>query len=288
MKVIGISDLHGNLIDIPKCDILCVAGDIIPLNIQRNNEESEKWWKTKFLDWANKIDCGKIFIVPGNHDFFLEYLYKKEKEKYQEFINHIFTMSFGKVEILIDVLTEYKGIKIYGFPWIKQIEFQEGRWAFEVQQNTKYCIIPYCDILITHDSPEYNNTLNYFNYYKPRYWFYGHWHEGSSKLKEHKYNCSILNNYYNLNNKPLTIIEVNMEKTKYELLQEFAEKIKEYAATTLNNNEIYKKFCSEIDSIFTQTLENPKDKEDEIPWNESEVINDLDYKYGEGIDDEWD
>ena len=62
MKVIGISDLHGNLIDIPKCDILCIAGDIIPLNIQRNNEESEKWWKTKFLDWANKIDCGKIFI----------------------------------------------------------------------------------------------------------------------------------------------------------------------------------------------------------------------------------
>ena len=284
MKVIGISDLHGNLINIPKCDILCIAGDIIPLNIQRNNDESEKWWKTKFIEWANQIDCGKIFVVPGNHDFYLEYLYK-DKDKYQEFINQIYTLTIGKVEILIDTLTEYKGLKIYGFPWIAKITFQEGKWAFEVQQNTKYCTIPHCDILITHDSPEYNNTLNYFNYYKPRYWFYGHWHEGSSNLKEYKYNCSILNNYYNLNNKPLRTVEINMKKTKYELLQEFAEAIKENLE--IDNRENYEKAKSKIDEILVKFLENPRDKEDEIPWNESEVINDLDYRYEEAIDEEW-
>ena len=70
MKIVGISDLHGNLINIPKCDMLCIAGDIIKLDYQRNNEASDKWWRTRFIKWANKIDCSKIFVVPGNHKLF--------------------------------------------------------------------------------------------------------------------------------------------------------------------------------------------------------------------------
>ena len=70
MKIIGVSDIHGNLIDIPKCDVLCIAGDIINLNDQKNFLKSEHWWKTRFLTWAMKQPCDKIIIVPGNHKLF--------------------------------------------------------------------------------------------------------------------------------------------------------------------------------------------------------------------------
>lgn len=278
MKIIGISDLHGNLINISKCDILCIAGDIIPLNIQKNYIKSDKWWRTKFVQWSNSINCGKIFVVPGNHDFYLEYLYK-DKNKYQEFINQIYTITFGKVEILIDILTEYKGLKIYGCPWIAPIGFQDHKWAFEeynYNSDNVYSKISDCDVLITHDSPIENELLNIESWYKCKYHFYGHWHEGESVNGANKYNCSILDDTYNLKqNYKLVEIDTNMEKTKYELLQEFTEEIKENLE--IDNPIDYEKAKNKIDEILVKFLDNPKDIEDEIPWNESEIINDLDY-----------
>lgn len=42
MKICGISDIHGNLIEnIPECDVLCICGDIVTLNAQRNIEASK-------------------------------------------------------------------------------------------------------------------------------------------------------------------------------------------------------------------------------------------------------
>ena len=291
MKIIGISDLHGNLISIPRCDVLCIAGDIIPLNIQKDYTKSDKWWKTKFIEWSNSINCNKIFITPGNHDFYIEYVYNKGYKEYKEFIDTISALTINKVEILIDTITEYKGITFYGCPWIQSIDFQQNKWAFEeynTEYNNIYSKIPECDILITHDSPLKNELLNIESWNKHKYHLYGHWHEGKNINSENKYNCSILDDMYNLKrNYKLVEINIDVEKTKFELLQEFAEKIKEYAATTLQNNEEYKKLCCEIDSIFTQTLENPKDKEDEISWNESEIINCFDYNDEIDIDDEY-
>ena len=74
MKICGISDIHGNLIEnIPECDVLCICGDIVTLNAQRNIEASKHWWETKFIKWVDKLPCKKVIIIPGNHDFYLEY-----------------------------------------------------------------------------------------------------------------------------------------------------------------------------------------------------------------------
>lgn len=35
MKICGISDIHGEFIDTPVCDVLCICGDIVGLNDQR-------------------------------------------------------------------------------------------------------------------------------------------------------------------------------------------------------------------------------------------------------------
>ena len=68
MKICAISDIHGNLINIPECDVLCIAGDVVNLLAQRDNEESDKFWSITFVNWVDKLPCKKVIVVPGNHD----------------------------------------------------------------------------------------------------------------------------------------------------------------------------------------------------------------------------
>lgn len=284
MKIIGISDIHGNLIDIPKCDILCIAGDVIGLNNQRDPIKSEHWWKTRFLTWIMKQPCDRILVIPGNHDFYLEQLYKEDK--WIEFCDYMAITTNGKLHFLIDQSYYYKGIHFYGCPWIEPISFQIGKWAFEnnnFNHDNPYSKIPECDILITYDSPINNELLNIESWHKCKYHFYGHWHEGASMPDKEKYNCSILNDFYNLKAN-YNFIEINM-KTKYELLQEFAEEIKDNLV--IENLEDLEKTKNKIDEILVKFLDNPKDTEDEIPWDESSMIDD-DFGTDEpDIDDEY-
>lgn len=48
MKICGISDIHGEFIDTPVCDVLCICGDIVGLNDQRALDASRKWWYNRF------------------------------------------------------------------------------------------------------------------------------------------------------------------------------------------------------------------------------------------------
>lgn len=69
MKICGISDLHGNLINnIPNCNVLCIAGDIIPLQIQRKYFASIKWWLKDFCNWVKELPCEKVIFTAGNHE----------------------------------------------------------------------------------------------------------------------------------------------------------------------------------------------------------------------------
>lgn len=49
MKICAISDLHGILPSVPECDVLCIAGDVIDLLVQRSSDESDAWWSTAFI-----------------------------------------------------------------------------------------------------------------------------------------------------------------------------------------------------------------------------------------------
>ena len=204
MKLCGISDLHGNLINnIPNCNVLCIAGDIVPLQIQRKYFASIRWWLKDFCNWVKELPCEKVIFTAGNHDIILEKLYKSNM--FYKFIAMLEQYSNNKAILLINEEYEYKGITFYGFPYIRPIGFQEGKWAFEDTykgindlgeynhlQNIKI------DVLITHDNPFKNIML--MNYIKnpPKIWFYGHWHEGKDIRELGLYNCSIINNYYNM------------------------------------------------------------------------------------------
>lgn len=281
MKICGISDIHGNLLDnVPECDVLCIAGDVITLNAQRNFDASEYWWKNRFVPWVMKLPCKKVLVVPGNHDIYLENLYLNDR--WEEFCDYMAVVTRGKLHFLIDQSFEYEGISFYGTPWIEPITFQENKWAFEVKEDNPYSKIPKCDVLITHDSPFENKQLNLNTKDKCRYHLFGHWHEGYYEPLKGKYNCSRLNDYYSFK-KDFVYPTINvepMEKTKYEILQEFAEEIKkeskEYFKVfdAITSEDLHAEFSSKIDELLVKFLDNPRDKEDEIPWNESSVIDD--------------
>ena len=215
MKICSLSDIHGNLqLNIPKCDVLCICGDIVGLNDQRNMDKSSHWWYNRFTKWVNSLPCEKVIIVPGNHDFFIELMYN---EGSIDIIKEDLAMlTKDKLILLLDDEYTYKGKKFYGNPWIEPIDFQEDRWAFSNKGTSeeklkRYSNIPKtCDILLTHDSPFYNNRLNEFaefiKYDSNKYHFFGHWHDGMSCPEEGRYNCSILNDMYRIKTvKPIEI-----------------------------------------------------------------------------------
>lgn len=296
MKICGISDIHGNLLNnIPECDVLCIAGDVITLNAQRIFDASEYWWKNRFVPWVMKLPCKKVLVIPGNHDIYLENLYTTNR--WEEFCDYMAINTEGKLHFLIDQSFEYEGISFYGTPWIHPITFQENKWAFQIKnykEDNPYSRIPKCDVLITHDSPFKNEQLNLNTKNKCNYHLFGHWHDGEEDFLDGKFNCSRLNNYYSFKKDfvyPIINIE-HMEKTKYEILQEFAEEIKNLVKNYFNPNttideESYKMFNDKIDKTLVKFLDNPKDSEDEIIWTESSVITDMDDNNEESIEDEY-
>ena len=77
MKVVAFSDNHGYLpkvSEFPECDVVCIAGDICPLEVQRDLVESISWFLLTFKPWAESLPCKKVIFVGGNHDFFLHHI----------------------------------------------------------------------------------------------------------------------------------------------------------------------------------------------------------------------
>lgn len=149
MKICGISDIHGDLsVKIQPCDVLCICGDIVPLEVQVNSKKSKRWLKELFIPWCSKQPCKKVLIVGGNHDFFLWHhpLQMKEMVKEEE-----------KIEYLLNEGYEIEGVKFFGTPLCKEF----GYWAFMYPYDEQDRILDKAleewgkniDVLLTHDSP---------------------------------------------------------------------------------------------------------------------------------------
>lgn len=275
MKICGISDIHGDLnIDIPECDVLCICGDVINLNDQRDIPASKKWWETRFVKWVESLPCSKVIVIPGNHDFFLERMYT---ECWGWFKDHMLLLSNKKLEFLIDEMYEYEGITFYGTPWILPITFQEGKWAFEHpnwwnfedKKGYKYYQeIPKCDVLLTHDNPFENEALDLYSFGKATYHLFGHWHDGENDPLRCKFNCSILDDTYNRKKKfKCVIIDIMTRKEFTTELMEHLMKHKLFTCPESNNIADHNK---KIFDLLTKYANGEEDDgpilEDTIPW----------------------
>jgi Icc-related predicted phosphoesterase len=148
MKIVAISDLHGFLPDIPECDILLIAGDIVPLQIQTQPDVSKQWFETVFNDWIEKIPTDNVIMIAGNHDFYLYKLYEENSSDYP--------WSSNKITYLCDNKVTINNVTIYGTPWVTGL----FGWAFNRSENDyindsmsddekDYS----CDILLCHQPP---------------------------------------------------------------------------------------------------------------------------------------
>lgn len=118
MRIVIVSDLHGSLPKIPRCDLLLICGDICPVE-NHNVLFQQEWLATKFVEWINRYapDTEVIFIA-GNHDkIFERYPLPEEVAEVATYLQ--------------DSSCEFKGLKIYGTPWSQKI----GKWAFSLGEK---------------------------------------------------------------------------------------------------------------------------------------------------------
>ncbi len=140
MKVVALSDLHGNLpARVPTCDLLLVAGDITPaanhgLNFQRD------WLEREFRPWLERMPARKIVGIAGNHDLIFEQAPKSVPADLPW-------------TYLQDSGFSCDGLNIWGTPW--QPWFWD--WAFNgdpEKLKRQWRLIPdNTDILVVHGPP---------------------------------------------------------------------------------------------------------------------------------------
>ena len=94
MKIKAFSDNHGylpSIEEIGECDVLCICGDIFPLQEQRDYYGSLSWYLGIFYPWVQSLKCKKVIMIAGNHDFFLEHLYEKFVNKPDDISSKIYS-----------------------------------------------------------------------------------------------------------------------------------------------------------------------------------------------------
>lgn len=167
-NIVCISDLHGHIPEIPKCDVLCISGDIVPLKIQRNIEACKIWFKDTFKPFLEKTDCKHVVMTWGNHDFIGQKFYNENLSG--ETQSNLLFGENSKFHILVDESIIIDNIKFYGTPWIPELY----GWAFYGASEFlryKFNNIPEdTNILLTHCPPKFGTQgvvlQNCWNYMK--------------------------------------------------------------------------------------------------------------------------
>jgi Icc-related predicted phosphoesterase len=140
--VVAISDLHGNLPEIPECDLLLIAGDVTPVWNHERKFQAD-WLRNDFSQWLMNAPARAIVGVGGNHDFVLEDSKKIGSELPWVYLNNE-SVTLGQFHDDENPLT------IWGSPLSNMF----GNWAFmkwEEELVAEWMNIPRdIDILITH------------------------------------------------------------------------------------------------------------------------------------------
>jgi predicted phosphohydrolase len=205
MRFVAISDTHcrHHHLQLPKGDVMLHAGDVTMRGLRSELLDFLLWFGHQPFRY-------KIFIA-GNHDFCLE---KLKPDALQSLLP-------PGVIYLNDSGTTVEGIHIWGSP----VTPFHHNWAFNRHRGAHirrhWQRIPSgTDILLTHTPPfgvldellsEKNNgdkdLLETVNALQPTIHVFGHIHEAYGKKVKSPtqfYNCSLMNEQYEVRNKPFT------------------------------------------------------------------------------------
>jgi hypothetical protein len=219
MNILCMSDTHGKHHDIPK-EWLVEADMVIHCGDFTANNSSDSF--IDFIVWFHNLNYASKILIAGNHDFILDYHYNSEKDVD---VSKALVKSLS-ISYLHDSNAEET--KIYGSPWVRRLP----RWAFHLPDDAakeQWDTLPFgLDILITHGPAYGMNDLLHPKFLrpgedqhsgdkelaerilqiKPKYHLHGHIHEaygvhyneGTTHI-----NCSLLDENYQLKNKPILI-----------------------------------------------------------------------------------
>lgn len=203
-KLVCISDTHRqekNII-LPKGDILICAGDY---------DIRDEMGVINVFEWFQKLDYSHIIWIAGNHDLFMENLYKE----------NIYPEMPENVHYLCNQSVEIEGIKFWGSPYSPR--FGVG-WAFngylDLLKQIWSTIPEDTDIVITHCNPFGINDVvtgisqgcpalrDRIKEIKPKFHISGHIHEGYGIYQDENttyINAALHDDFYELVNKPVEI-----------------------------------------------------------------------------------
>lgn len=204
MKFCHISDTHSTFPKINKdAEFIIHSGDFFPNfvytyqgNLVQEAKFQEKWLLDNIEALKNQLNGRDFLFVLGNHDFL-----------HPEIMEKILINNNVKAINLTNKLVNYKGIKLYGFPYIPYIV---GKWNYEMHigpMDDAFDVVlsimnrEYVDILVCHSPPanildlcryEHLGSTIIYNglFYKlnkdmfPKYVLFGHIHEARGIFKD--------------------------------------------------------------------------------------------------------
>ena len=189
MRLTLASDLHGSRPDMPKADVLVLAGDIF-IGDDAASLRSD-------LAWIKSLGFKNTLAVMGNHDLVLAHLLKTQPETARGLL-----VSAG-VTLLQDTEMVIGGTRFYGVDWRSPAAIPAG-----------------CDVVVSHcpakgivdqrQPPESEHLgdgwlAKQIEVVKPRLVVSGHFHGGYGRAEHDRtifVNCSLANEARELANKP--------------------------------------------------------------------------------------
>lgn len=186
------ADLHGNLPDVPECEILLIAGDVCPMTSHEPHHQ-RYWLRDQFSPWLRSIPAKHVVGIGGNHDFVLE------KEPW---VARKLPWTY-----LLDSAVEIDGLRVWGTPWVPNLR----AWAFHGEAgHSHFAGLPEgVDILLSHGPPKgYGDLVNgwgpvgdeqlqgMIERQSPKHVVCGHIHEGFGWYRHPQAEGGVLNAAY--------------------------------------------------------------------------------------------
>ncbi len=229
MRIAALSDQHGYLPEIPRCDLLIIAGDICPDRFgsflaMHDPGQQKAWFNRKVRPWLAKAPATHKILTWGNHDWCGQACsFSRDSPP---------DASTTELEILVDEATRIptsdggSSVTIWATPWSNQFM----NWAFMKEPSELadvYAAIPGgIDILVSHQPPfgygdRYaddssgkvqhlgsRELLAAIDHVKPKLVICGHIHDGHGRYQYGGipiYNVSVVDEQYRLVHPPTEI-----------------------------------------------------------------------------------
>lgn len=218
MIIYGMSDLHGLTgFSLPTCDVLLVAGDILPdvwggTYFRNHPEMSYPWLYKMFIPWLERYvrdgTVGHVIFTWGNHDWTIDLPRPDLPDNFY---------------LLIDEEVEIDGVRFWGSPWSNVFS---GKWCWNAEPSQLArvydAIPPGVDVLMTHQPPwglggdfitrdgnhdraGSHELVSVIDTLKPGHLVCGHIHGGYGEYQRGETfvsNVSLLDEWYRHVNKP--------------------------------------------------------------------------------------